>query len=188
MLERKRKRSAIQEAEALFNLYEQPMYRIAFAILHDAGQAEDAVMDAFVKILKSDRLTEGLRSDATKRMMLRAVQQTSIDRYRRNRKERATITPSQNAIEAASSTVVDESDIREHARIDGLGASDMISELPENYRAVLQKRIIEDLSVAQTAQDLGISEANVRKRQQRALQMLNKQMKGAEYDQYCRAF
>ena len=33
---------------SLFRLYEQKMYHIAYAILHDSFQAEDAVMDAFV--------------------------------------------------------------------------------------------------------------------------------------------
>lgn len=36
--------------ERLFELHEQEMYRIAFSILHDKGQAEDAVMSAFERI------------------------------------------------------------------------------------------------------------------------------------------
>ncbi len=48
------RRTAAENAEALFELYEQKMYRIAYAILHDEGQAEDAVIAAFEKILKSD--------------------------------------------------------------------------------------------------------------------------------------
>lgn len=34
----------------MFELYEQKMYHIAFSILHNEWQAEDAVMDAFEKI------------------------------------------------------------------------------------------------------------------------------------------
>lgn len=37
------RRSTTDRVEALFRLYEQKMYRIAYAILHDEGQAEDAV-------------------------------------------------------------------------------------------------------------------------------------------------
>ncbi len=40
------RRTAAENAEALFGLYEQKMYRIAYAILHDEGQAEDAVIAA----------------------------------------------------------------------------------------------------------------------------------------------
>lgn len=38
----------------LFELHEQDMYRIAYAILYDEGQAEDAVMTAFERIIKRD--------------------------------------------------------------------------------------------------------------------------------------
>ena len=33
----------------LYEQYEQPMYRIAYAILHHTEQAEDAVSDAFLR-------------------------------------------------------------------------------------------------------------------------------------------
>ena len=45
--------------QRLYELYEQPMYRIAFAVLRSSGLAEDAVSDAFVRIIKKlDRIGE----------------------------------------------------------------------------------------------------------------------------------
>lgn len=37
-----------EKLDQLYALYEQPMYRIAYAILHHTEQAEDAVSDAFL--------------------------------------------------------------------------------------------------------------------------------------------
>ena len=37
--------------QKLYELYEQPMYRIAYAVLHDTALAEDAVHDAFVRLV-----------------------------------------------------------------------------------------------------------------------------------------
>ena len=40
-----------QKLERLFDLYETKMFKIAFYILKDKGQAEDAVQDAFIKLI-----------------------------------------------------------------------------------------------------------------------------------------
>ena len=45
-------RDGVDDIVALFNLYEQKMYHIAFSILYDCYQAEDAVMDAFMRLLE----------------------------------------------------------------------------------------------------------------------------------------
>ena len=41
-----------QKLHSLYELYEQPMYRIAFAVLHSSSLAEDAVSDAFVTVIR----------------------------------------------------------------------------------------------------------------------------------------
>ena len=38
--------------ENLFKTYEQPMYRICYSILNNVHQAEDAVGDAFERLVK----------------------------------------------------------------------------------------------------------------------------------------
>jgi RNA polymerase sigma-70 factor (ECF subfamily) len=48
-------------------------------------------------------------------------------------------------------------------------AASVLSQLPANYRTVLECRILESLSVAETAKRMGISEANVKVLQHRAL-------------------
>mgnify|MGYP000590374628 CR=1 FL=1 len=40
-----------EKLHQLYALYDQPLYRIAYAILHQTEQAEDAVSDAFLKII-----------------------------------------------------------------------------------------------------------------------------------------
>ena len=40
------------EMERLYREYRTPMFRIALAILRDEGLAEDAVQDAFLKLMK----------------------------------------------------------------------------------------------------------------------------------------
>ena len=45
----------------------------------------------------------------------------------------------------------------------------LLARLPENYRTVLSHRVLEGLSVAETARRMGTSEANVKILQHRAL-------------------
>ncbi|MBQ6211654.1 MAG: hypothetical protein IJJ57_02015, partial [Ruminococcus sp.] len=41
-----------EKLKKLYSIYEQPMYRIAYAVLHDEGLAEDAVSEAFIRIMR----------------------------------------------------------------------------------------------------------------------------------------
>lgn len=45
------KTPAAEKTAELYRLYEKPMYHIAFAVLKDHHQAEDAVSDSFCKLI-----------------------------------------------------------------------------------------------------------------------------------------
>ena len=47
-------RASIKFIEKCYKLYEQKMYYVALSILHDSGLAEDAVQEAFMKLMKSE--------------------------------------------------------------------------------------------------------------------------------------
>ena len=72
---------------SVFRLYEQKMYHIAYAILHDSYEAEDAVMDAFVRLLEQNYSIADPASDDTKRLIIRVIRSAAIDRYRKNRRD-----------------------------------------------------------------------------------------------------
>ena len=40
-----------EKLNKLYEIYEQPMYRIAFSVLKNSSDAEDAVSDAFMNII-----------------------------------------------------------------------------------------------------------------------------------------
>ena len=45
------KRASIRFIERCYKLYEQKMYHVAYCILRDEGLAEDAVQEAFLKLI-----------------------------------------------------------------------------------------------------------------------------------------
>lgn len=71
---------------SLFLLYEQKMYHIAYAILHDSHQAEDAVMDAFVRLLEHHYRIDDPESDTAKRLIISVTRSAAIDLYRKNQR------------------------------------------------------------------------------------------------------
>ena len=63
---------------------------------------------------------------------------------------------------------------------DAEAAEAVLAQLPRQYRDVLHDRFVEDFSTRETAEHLGISEANVRKRQQRGLDLLRRNKNGGD--------
>ena len=157
---------AVTQVEELFALYEQPMYRVAFAILHDAGQAEDAVMTAFEHVIRKGGALPLPGSDHAKRLLTTIVRNCANDIYRRNRRQIERMAPLEgDGLNGASDAEL----LNALSRMDLTSA---LEALPERYRTVLTARFLDELTVSEVAQRLGISEATVRKRQQRALEMV----------------
>lgn len=170
------KRASIRFIENSYKLYEQKMYQVAYSVLHDQGLAEDAVQEAFVKLMKHNVYFEDLESDECKRYMITVIKHSSIDIYNKKRKEREIV--------YLSAEDADIKDIPVQDDADGINnIEEIISSLPEKYYLVVNCLAVKNLSVKETALELGIIEANVRKRFERAKLMLKNLVKrSGEYE------
>ena len=152
-----------EKLERLYELYEQKMYAVAFSILRNEWQAEDAVQDAFVRLLKNIRKLRDLED------VLQTIQSASLDQYRKNQ-----IT-SNATVPIKDMDFADERDdiMKLVSRLAGDSVLEQIlGKLPDSYRDVILFRCVHQLSVKETASVLEIGESLVRKRQQRALKKL----------------
>ena len=157
---------------ALYQLYEKKMYHIAFLILKDQFAAEDAVQEAFLKVMRMNAFMPPVESDEMKRLMIQVIKSAAVDIYRKRKRDAANITFVDELPETASGFDVQ----LDYQNRLGEDAAEYLALLPEKYQSVLKARIIDELSAKETAERIGISEATVRKRQQRGLQMLRKKI------------
>lgn len=158
--------NAARRLTRFFELYEQKMYRVAYGILHNESQAEDAVMVAFEGIVRSGRVPRNPTSKKAERLAFAAVRNAAIDQYRKNTRERWRTQP---LTEDAFAIPTKDSDEPERSILAQAGFDSLIAPLKSSHQEVLRERFVEGNSVRETADKLGISEVSVRKRQQRAI-------------------
>lgn len=168
-----RRQKDSEKLEQLYGLYEKKMYAVAYSILHNEWQAEDAVQDAFVRLFKNIRKIKNLEEEKTRAYVLRTIQSVAIDLYRKNH------ISLQRTVSMEEKEIADERDdmMSLISRIAGESIlEEMLSRLPESYKEVIMLRCVHQLSTKETAAVLEISEALVRKRQQRAIKKLRTMM------------
>ena len=154
--------------EACYELYEQKMFRVALAVLRDEKLAEDAVQDAFLQLIRHKVYFKKADSDDCKRYILAVIKNTSINLYNKRKNENKIVSFAENL----ETVCADEAVITDDNNNEGTSCTPLMNSLPEKYYAVVECLVIRDYSVRQTADKLGITEANVRKRYERAKKMM----------------
>lgn len=164
--------------EKCYKLYEQKMYQVAYNILRDEGMAEDAVQEAFVKLMKCDTSFADVKSDDCKRYLITVIKHASITIYNKRKKEQELVYLSGQSEEFEQEDLQETDEESEQIRL-------AINKLPSKYYSVLNCMVVKEMSVKETAQELSITEANVRKRFERAKILLKTIVKGSdEYEEF----
>ncbi|MBO4876773.1 MAG: sigma-70 family RNA polymerase sigma factor [Ruminococcus sp.] len=161
-------KNASDKIRRLYELYEQPMYRIAFAVLKRTESAEDAVSEAFLRLIKHIGRIGDPDSEQTKRYVVKVIKSTSITQYRKQKRslEREPYADEELLRVADASQSVEE-------RIFSTGR-ELLAELSEPDRKLVELHCVDGLSWSETARRMEISEPAARKRFERAKKRLEK--------------
>jgi len=153
--------------EKCYELYEQKMFRVALSVLHDEKLAEDAVQDAFLHLIRHKVFFGKADSDDCKRYIITVIKNASINIYNKRKNENQIVSYSDNLEELCGeqATEDDRNDI-------GAECTPLLNSLPSKYYKVVDCLVVHDYTVAETAEMLDITEANVRKRYERARKMM----------------
>ena len=154
---------------ALVAEYSTTLYRVAYSVMRNAAEAEDAVQEAFLRVLKHrDKIAE-IRD--VRVWLVRITWNVVLDRKRRSktRPENEDVADFARTL-PASDRRADEVLIssQEHSRI--LKA---IDQLPAKERQALLLSAVQELSTSEIADVLGTTESSIRSRIFRARRELS---------------
>jgi RNA polymerase sigma-70 factor (ECF subfamily) len=160
--------------------YNPRLFRIARSILKDEAAAEDALQEAYVQAYR--KMSE-FRGDAEVGTWLtRIVINQALMQLRKRKRER-TVVPFGNRASAEDGREVDVVDARAESPADLAQRTEVrriierrIDELPVAFRAVFVMREVEEMTVLEAAEALGIPEATVRTRLFRARALLREKL------------
>jgi RNA polymerase sigma-70 factor, ECF subfamily len=154
---------------ALVAQYSTTLYRVAYSISRNAAEAEDAVQETFLRVLRHREKLGEIRDHRV--WLVRIAWNVVLDRKRRakTRPETEDIADLVRTLPAelptAEKTVISS---QEHARILAL-----IDTLPKKEREALLLSAVEELSTAQAAAVLNTTESSIRSRIFRARHQLS---------------
>jgi RNA polymerase sigma-70 factor (ECF subfamily) len=167
----------------LIRPYERTVYMVTLGVLKDEGEAEDATQEAFLKAYCALGKFRAESKFSTWLISIAINEARSRLRRRKNSKtesldagwdaagdEVATISPA-----ALTDWREIPSELLERGEVRSM-LTTAVTELPEIYREIFMLREVEELSVNETSEALGISVALVKVRLHRARMMLQKKL------------
>jgi RNA polymerase sigma-70 factor (ECF subfamily) len=157
--------------EVIMRRYNQRLYRVARAILHDDAEAEDVMQDAYVRAYTHLDQFAGRSAFAT--WLTRIAVHEALSRLR-SRKRHPQVDVIDYEGEISMKTSGKSLDPEQNASTAQLREflEEAVLNLPESYRTVIMLRDIEELSTAETAEALDLTEDNVKVRLHRGHGMI----------------
>jgi RNA polymerase sigma-70 factor, ECF subfamily len=146
------------------------VYRIAYSVLRNPAEAEDAVQEAFLRVLRHDKKMAGVRDQ--KAWLAQIAWRVAVER-------RSHVARDAARTEEAGDNLLSPGPGADRVLLDKERSEVMqrlIAALPDQLRDPLVLSTLEELSPREAGAMLGISEAAVRSRAFRARQILRERM------------
>ena len=163
------RRAAEEQAlAALVSQYASTLYRVAYSVLRNAADAEDAVQEAFLRVLRHRETLGEVRDQRV--WLIRIVWNVVLDRKRRmkTRPETDDVTELARVLPADGMSAEERvAAAQHHARVLAC-----VERLPAKERQVMMLSAFEELSSVEIAAVIGITESSVRSRLFRARNLM----------------
>jgi RNA polymerase sigma-70 factor (ECF subfamily) len=163
----------------LIRPHERSVYAMALSLLHNEADAEDAAQEAFLKAFRNLASFRGESKFGTWLISITLNEARSRLRSKKVMKTESLDEPPENQGPVTPALLRDwreiPSEVLERHEIRAM-LQQAITDLPLIYREVFLLRDVEELSVNQSAETLGISIASVKVRLHRARIMLQKKL------------
>lgn len=154
--------------ERIYNRYRNLMYYVAYKVLGNHYDAEDAVHQAFVAIIRHLEKIGDIDCPETRSFIVLITERKAIDLIRTSHSEKV-IPLNEDLLGIEIPAPGDH------------GLADALAKLPAHYREVLLLRFDNGYSTKELAQMLGMTESGVRKLIGRAKNALGRMMEEESY-------
>jgi RNA polymerase sigma-70 factor (ECF subfamily) len=168
---------------ALVRSYERPVFLTALAVLKNEADAEEVAQEAILKAFKN--ITRFRQESKFSTWLIQIAMNEARMRLRKDRRHLYDAIEDMRTGDDGDYVPAELADWREIPS-DSLERKELrealtqaLKALPEKYRSVLILRDIQQLNIAETAQLLGITEANVKTRLSRARMQMRKALASA---------
>jgi RNA polymerase sigma-70 factor (ECF subfamily) len=168
MYDEARQRAIEAAVAGLVSQYSGTLYRVAYSVLRNAADAEDAVQEAFMRVLRHRETLDEVRDQRV--WLIRIVWNIVLDRKRRakTRPETDDVAELARVLPAGGLSAEERAAAAQHhARVLAC-----VEQLPAKERQVLMLSAFEELTSVEIASVLGITESSVRSRLFRARNLM----------------
>lgn len=148
----------------LYTKYEQKMYATAFGVLNNVHSAEDAVHEAFLKIIKNIHKLSFENEKKTAALVSIIVKNTALDMLKKDKRS--------ETADELDELIEDESAYAEFKKVEETAAFDLINKLPDDLRQTIIMRYVLDIDAETVADSIGISTATVYARIRKARKIM----------------
>jgi len=166
--DRARTQAEEETLAALVSQYSGTLYRVAYSVLRNAADAEDAVQEAFMRVLRHRETLHEVRDQRV--WLIRIVWNIVLDRKRRakTRPETDDVAELARVLPAGGLSAEERASAAQHHA----SVLACVEQLPAKERQVLMLSAFEELTSVEIASVLGITESSVRSRLFRARNLM----------------
>ncbi len=155
--------------EELYDKYERLMFSVAYRILNDSYKAQDAVHEAFLRIIKNFSRISFENSKKTKAFVVIVVRNISIDMIKAQKKtEQYEISLDIDHIDRDAQKMFQ--------RLERRSLDELLNKLPQELKEVIFLRYIAEFDIETIASTIGISPQGVYARIRKARKIIKKEM------------
>ena len=166
-----------EKFKKIYRHYEQKMFSVAYGILRNVQDAEDAVQDAFEALAGNLSRIDGqdVYSRETWAYLMVIVKNKAIHIYNKNKKRKEAAAGDFNLLEELADEFQDiEGKIEQKTFANAIAR--MVLELPERCRMVLYLHYYNDMLYVEIGRTLGMTESNARQIARRARKIMEKKI------------
>lgn len=166
--------------EELYHTYKNLMYNVAFSILQNPQDAEDALQDAFISIAKNFSKISEIKCPRTQVFVVIVIRNISLNISKKKMRRH------EADIDIDKLEIPDDKPLPDEVALDRYSVEALetaLQQLPKQYYDIIYLTSYMDYSISEAADFLGISYDNAKKRLNRARTKFAVILEGEGYEQ-----